>query len=229
MNGKIIVFEGIDGSGKGTQSKELYEYLQNLNYKVILLEFPFYNETFFGKEVGEYLNGVFGQLDEVHPKFSAMLYAGDRFEKKETILKKLNDGYMIICDRYVPSNIAHQTAKYQNESERKKLKQWIEELEYNVYGLPKPNIVLFMDMNPNLSDKLVLKKDIRNYTNKQKDLHESDNTYLVNVYKIFKQMTKNTNWFNIECQDSNNGLKSIQTIQSEIINKLTKNNILEPI
>jgi len=208
MHGKIVVFEGIDGSGKGTQSKKLYQHLKELNYKVILLEFPFYSETFFGKEVGNYLNGDFGGLNDVHPKLSAMLYAGDRFEKKELILQKLKDGYIIICDRYVPSNIAHQTAKYKDEDKQEELKKWIKKMEYDIYGLPKPDVVFFMNMNPNISDDLVLKKDTRNYTDKKKDLHESNNSYLIDVYNMFQKMSKSKLWVNIKCQDKENNLKN---------------------
>lgn len=226
MNGKIIVFEGIDGSGKGTQSKRLYQYLKELNYKVILLEFPFYSETFFGKEVGNYLNGEFGGLSDVHPKLSAMLYAGDRFEKKETIIKKLNDGYIVICDRYVPSNIAHQTAKYQDINKQKELRQWIETLEYDIYKMPMPNIVFFMNMHPKISDDLVSKKDTRNYTNKKKDLHESDNSYLIDVYNMFNQIAKDELWINIQCQDINNNLKSVEDIQNNILQELQNKGII---
>jgi dTMP kinase len=221
MSGKIIVFEGIDGSGKGTQSKILFNYLKSKkNIKVILLEFPFYNETFFGKEVGNYLNGKFGGLNEIHPKLSAMLYAGDRFEKRDEIINKLEEGYLIICDRYVPSNIAHQIAKISDIQERSILKEWIKELEYNIYKLPKPDTIIFMDMNPNLSDKLILKKDTRDYTDMKKDLHESDNSYLINVYNTFTNIAKDENWISIQCQNKENQLKSIEDIHSEILNNL---------
>lgn len=220
MGGKIIVFEGIDGSGKGTQSKKLYQHLKNRDKKVILLEFPFYEETFFGKEVGNYLNGKFGKLDEVYPKLSAMLYAGDRFEKKDLILKKLQQGYTIICDRYVSSNIAYQTAKYKNKKEQKTLQKWISHLEYKVYSLPKPDVVIFMDMNPEICDNLVLKKDARNYTDKKKDLHESDTTYLLDVYSAFQEMFDDKIWINIKCQNKNNKLKSVEKIHNKILKKL---------
>ena len=225
----IIVFEGIDGSGKGTQSKKLYKYLKKLDYKVVLLEFPFYSETFFGKEVANYLNGNFGGLDEVHPKLSAMLYAGDRFEKKEFIEDKLNDDYIIICDRFVPSNIAHQTAKYKTKKEQKELKEWIEELEYGIYALPRPDIIFFMDMNPNISDDLVLKKDARDYTDKKKDLHESNSSYLLDVYHIFEKMSKKRPWINIKCQDKNHKLKSVEKIQSNIVKTLEKRGVIKKI
>jgi len=219
MTGKIIVFEGIDGSGKGTQSKKLYTHLKSLKHKVALFEFPFYEDTFFGKEVGNYLNGKFGSLNEVHPKLSAMLYAGDRYEKKDEIIEKLNQNYIVICDRYVPSNIAHQTSKYLDNKKKRELKEWIEELEYKVYKLPKPGIIFFMDMNPSFSSDLVLKKDARNYTDKKKDLHESNNSYLNNVYKTFKHLTKENNWINIKCQRKNN-LKNVEEIHLEILNNL---------
>lgn len=218
MHGKIIVFEGIDGSGKGTQSKKLYKYLKEKKEKVILLEFPCYSETFFGKEVGHYLNGDFGGLDEVHPKLSAMLYAGDRFEKKETILKHLKKGYIVICDRYVPSNIAHQSAKIEDKTTQKNLIKWISKLEYKIFGLPKPDIIFFMDMNPNISDDLVLQKDKRSYTNKSKDLHENDNSYLLKVYGMFKKLSKS--WITIKCQNKNNKLKTVDEIHTKILKKL---------
>jgi len=221
MLGKMIVFEGIDGSGKGTQSKKLYEYFKLLDYKVALFEFPFYDDTFFGKEVGNYLNGKFGSLNEVHPKLSAMLYAGDRYEKKDEIIEKLNQNYIVICDRYVPSNIAHQTSKYKNGKEKNKLREWIEELEYKVYKLPKPDTIFFMDMNPNFSSDLILKKDARNYTDKKKDLHESDDSYLKDVYHTFKNLTKEENWINIECQ-TQNSLKNVEEIHLEIIKFIDK-------
>ena len=219
--GKLIVFEGIDGSGKGTQTKKLFNFLKDKGIKTELFEFPFYSETFFGKEVGNYLNGEFGGLNEIHPKLSAMLYAGDRYEKKNELIEKLNQGYLVICDRYVPSNIAHQTAKYNDIKEKNGLKKWIEELEYNIYKLPKPDLIFFLNMNPDISDKLILNKAKRDYTDKKKDLHENDNSYLKNVYHTFCEMVSNENWENIMSNENDN-LKTIEEIQHEIIDTLAK-------
>jgi len=221
MKGKIIVFEGIDGSGKGTQSKKLYRYLKSTDEKVALFEFPSYDETFFGKEVASYLNGNFGSLNDVHPKLSAMLYAGDRYEKRNQIVEKLDQGYIVICDRYIPSNIAHQISKFKDDKDKYELKRWIEKLEYEVYKMPKPNTIFFMNMDPEFSNKLVLNKKKRNYTDKKQDLHEINSSYLCNVYKTFKKLAEEENWVKITCQTTNN-LKSAEDIHLVIVKLFQK-------
>ena len=221
MKGKIIVFEGIDGSGKGTQSKKLYRYLKSTDEKVALFEFPSYDETFFGKEVANYLNGKFGSLNDVHPKLSAMLYAGDRYEKKNQIVEKLDQGYIVICDRYIPSNIAHQISKFKDDKDKYELKEWIEKLEYEIYKMPRPNAIFFMDMDPKISNKLVFNKKKRSYTDKKQDLHEINSSYLYNVYKTFKKLAEEENWAKITCQTANN-LKSAEDIHLEIVKLFQK-------
>lgn len=211
MNGKIIVFEGIDGSGKGTQTKLLYKHYDKKGIPVKLIDFPGYDRTFFGKVVGEFLNGDFGKLNEVHPKLSAILYAGDRYEHLKDIKSYLEKGYLIILDRYVSSNIAHQTAKLKVD-DRKILEDWIEDLEYNIFGLPRPNLTIFLDMPPEYSKELVLKKEARSYTDKKEDIHEEDKTYIEKTYEVFKTLSKKNNWVTIECVD-----KDIETINNEII------------
>jgi len=197
--GKIIAIEGIDGSGKNTQSQNILQAYLAQGANVSKMSFPAYDKTFFGKEVGHYLNGHFGGLDAIHPKLSAMLYAGDRFECKPDLLRKLADGDTIILDRYVHSNVGYQTAKLPVQ-ERAELRAWIEELEYDVYGLPKPDVVIFLDVPPATSSELVLKKEARSYTDKKKDLHEADDSYLGKVYSVFKEMAaSDERWVTIDC------------------------------
>lgn len=212
--GKLIAIEGIDGSGKNTQTNRILNELLNYSSKVSKISFPRYAETFFGKEVGFYLNGGFGSLEQVHPKLSAMLYAGDRFECKEEILEKLSNDGIVICDRYVQSNIAHQVAKVSLDYQAE-FRSWIEELEFKVYSMPKPDLVIFLDVPPETSNQLVLKKDSRVYTDKKRDLHEEDISYLEKVYHVFKDLSVEDNWVTIECFE--NGLL---LSEDQIFNKI---------
>lgn len=214
MKGNIIVIEGIDGSGKKTQSEKLFQYLISKGLQCKLLSFPSYQETFFGKEIANYLNGVFGSLHEIHPKLAAILYAGDRFEKRDYIMNEIERGTILICDRYVPSNIAHHASKLP-APDHLKFKEWIELLEYHVFRLPQPDYVIFLDMPPHLSMRLVLEKDRRNYTSKKQDLHEEDQEYLMRVYDVFNLLSQDNNWTRIKCYE-NDSLRTIEDIHDQV-------------
>ncbi len=218
MQGKIIVLEGIDGSGKNTHAKLLQQYLISSNFIAKVLHFPLYQETFFGNEVANYLNGKYGDLKNVHPKLAAMLYAGDRYEKKSYILQELKKGTFFIFDRYVPSNIAHHAAKL-DPSQWMLFKKWIETLEYNVYKLPFPNKVYFLDVPPKIAMELVLNKEERTYTHKKQDLHEENLDYMNEVYKVFSLLCDEDSWTRIICS-MNDTVKSIEEIQKELRNKV---------
>lgn len=217
----IIAIEGIDGSGKNTQAKILAEKLSKQGNAVVLMGFPCYSETFFGHEVGCYLNGDFGGLNEVSPKLASMLYAGDRFEKKNYILNSLENGAIVIIDRYVSSNVAHQSAKVFG-LDRIKLQNWIEELEYSVYGLPRPNINILLNLDADNSSKLVLMKSARDYTEKSKDLHEENSLYLEEVANVYHTLALDSdNWTIVECLDSK-GLRSINDISDDVFVAVSK-------
>lgn len=198
MKGKIIVIEGIDGSGKNTQTMALYKHLLKRGLNTKVLHFPLYDETFFGREVANYLNGYFGKLDEVHPKLSALLYAGDRFEKRDYLISELEKGTVLVLDRYVPSNMAHHSVKLPWE-ERKEFIEWIKLLEYTTFKLPEPDLVIFLDMAPQISQSLILAKSARNYTDKKQDLHEENLLYQIEVYKMFKELAQSENWISVKC------------------------------
>lgn len=215
IKGKLVAIEGIDGSGKNTQAVAISEYLKKINIENVKIHFPLYSETFFGKEIGCYLNGKFGSLESVHPKLSSILYAGDRFEKKQFIEDNLNVGKIIICDRYVPSNIAHNSVKLPVE-DQEKFESWIEELEYKVFCIPKPDLIIFLDVNPILAKENVLKKKIREYTDKKQDLHEENQDYMESVYGKFKQLAHTNNWSQISCSNDFS-IKSANAITQEIL------------
>jgi len=211
----LIAIEGIDGSGKGTHAQHLHDALKNNGIPSKLLTFPNYGSTFFGKQVGRYLNGDFGDLNSVPVELSAMLYAGDRYEMRQTITESLDNGFVVICDRYTPSNLAHQTAKMPADRQDDFI-AWLEELEYGIYKLPKADIVFWLDMPVDIAMRFVLKKNKRNYTDKKMDLHEASASYLTSVQTVYSRLSSRSNWVPLECAAAGNA-KTIESIQKDIV------------
>ena len=220
MQGKLITFEGIDGSGKGTQSNLLQNRLEALGIATELFSFPCYENTFFGKEIGAFLRGEFGGINDVHPKLASILYAMDRLELKEKIINGLNEGKAIICDRYVDSNIAHQSSKLPF-TEQANFILWIEKLEYGFNQMPKPDITFFLNVPIEVSKDLVLKKQKRNYTDSKEDIHEQAYGYLEKVYNAYLNIDHGSRWRSVDCCE--NGLMLKETsINDTIFNMISK-------
>lgn len=227
--GKLIVIEGSDGAGKATQSTLLKKNLEEQGYKVAMFSFPQYEKTFFGKEVGEYLNGGYGDRKNIDPRLIQMLYAGDRFEAKAEIEHALDNFDFVICDRYAPSSVGYGLAKFNTKGDtlteqQLELKDWMETLEYKVFGIPKPDQIYFLFMPVDMGTKLVEKKDRRGYTDKTKDMHESDLAYLNACNETFYKLSllEPELWTTIPCCDPDsaegdlNAVFSIETIQKFI-------------
>src|SRR5436305_1652515 len=169
--GKLIAIEGIDGSGKRTQVELLASALRAMGHSVCATGFPQY-ESWFGNMVGQFLNGELGPLETVDPHFTALLYAGDRFEAKPKIQAALNEGKVVLIDRYIGSNLAHQSARAPAEK-RDAFRRWIEHLEYNIYDLPREDLILYLRVPPAEAQKLVTQKSQRTYTPAKHDLLEA--------------------------------------------------------
>jgi len=220
MTGKLIVIEGIDGSGKNTQAIRVTEELTKMGIKSVQIQFPSYNKTFFGKMAGNYLDGKYGKIDELPPELVAILYAGDRFEKKGEIENLLSDGYIVICDRYTPSNIAHHGGKISDPEKRREFIRWLEELEYEVFKIPRPDQVVYLNITPEVSQELVMKKEAREYTDKKKDIHEENKEYLYNVYECYKDLCRNRGWIHVSCLDENKQLRPVEKITEDIVSEI---------
>ena len=143
---KFFVVEGLDGSGKSTQLKLLRRYFTRNKTAFQYLHFPRTDTGVFGELIARFLRGELGDISQVDPYLVALIYAGDRMDASETIKKWLSEGYTVLLDRYVYSNIAFQCAKTEIPSERKKLKEWIYHLEYDYFKIPKPDLSLFLDV-----------------------------------------------------------------------------------
>ncbi len=201
----VVAFEGLDGAGKGTQSERLSARMSAKGIDNSLYSFPNYKGTSFGLEVAKYLNGGFGSLDEVPPQLPVMLYAMDRFEMKKKIIADIKAGTNVIFDRYVASNIAHQAVKFP-ENERKTFTDWVKRLEYNILEMPSPDVVIFLDACPDLAGRMVEKKGKRVYTDKAKDIHEENDSYMKKVYDMYKTMAHDEDWIIMEVTDGENML-----------------------
>ena len=216
----IVAFEGLDGSGKGTQSQILSAKMSAKGIDNSLYSFPNYKGTNFGLEVGKYLNGGFGALDEIPPQFPVMLYAMDRFEMKKSIMADIAAGSNIIFDRYVPSNIAHQAVKFP-ENQQKTFSDWVKRLEYNILEMPSPDVIIFLDASPEIAGKMVEKKDKRSYTDAAKDIHEENENYMHKVYNMYKKMALEEDWLIMQVTDGENML-SEDIIAKNIIVELAR-------
>jgi dTMP kinase len=192
--GTLIAIEGIDGSGKGTQAAKLVDALKAGGRTAVVISFPRYKETFFGARVGDFLNGEFGGLGEVHPLLAATLFAGDRFESKSMLEEALVQHQFVILDRYVASNIAHQAAKRGGE-ERKQLSRWIEWLEFETYEMPQADRTILLDISAEQAQQLISKKSKRVYTDQSRDLQEADAGYLAAVRQVYLDLAATeSNW-----------------------------------
>jgi dTMP kinase len=216
----LVAIEGIDGSGKGTQAKLLLQRLVELGRPARLFSFPQYEHSFFGQEIGRYLNGHFGELNAVHPSLAALLYAGDRFEARDALGRLLGEGSVVVCDRYVGSNQAHQAAKLPPE-ERPAFFDWIEKLEYGVFGLPRPDLVIFLDLPPVIATELVHRKEARSYTDQAADIHEADWDYMRRVYGTYQQLAASHGWTRIPCVE-NGELRSAEAIRDAMWSEVAK-------
>jgi dTMP kinase len=217
--GKLIVLEGIDGSGKRTQLDLLAQAFTARGIPFAQVGFPNY-EGFFGKMVARFLNGEFGSLDAVDPHFSALLYAGDRLESKSSIESALAAGQCVLADRYIGSNLAHQGGRMLDD-DRDRFLEWLKHLEYEIYGLPKEDLVLYLRVPVEEAQRMVGQKATRTYTDKRHDIQEADVEHLEAAAQVYGQLSRQPNWASIECWDAAaNALRSPESIHADILAKV---------
>lgn len=224
--GLFILIEGTDGSGKTLQTKILMRHLKKLGHKVQEISFPRYGEKSCAL-VEDYLNGKFGSAQEVGPYRASIFYAIDRYAASFDIKKWLKQGKIVVCNRYVGSNLAHQGGKIKNQTQRQKYIAWNYNLEYNIFGLPKPDISIILHVTPKISQELVDKKGEREYLHgKRRDIHEDDLRHLSDAEHAYLQIAETFKEYRlVECVKENRILppqeihnKIWQVLQSSIFN-----------
>ena len=172
----FIVLEGVDGSGKSTQIANLQRMFAEQGIPTQYLHFPRFDAPYFGDLIARFLRGELGSIEQVDPYIVAMLYAGDRRDAAAMIRGWMDEGKVVICDRYVYSNIGYQCAKVADVAEREKLREWILSLEYDYFAIPRPDVSLFLDVPFAFTERKLLQDvregDDRAYLNGKKDIHE---------------------------------------------------------
>lgn len=213
--GVIIVIEGTDSSGKETQTKLLYERILKEYEKTKKISFPNYDSPAC-EPVKMYLKGEFGKDPRnVNPYAISTMYAIDRYASyKMEWGEMFNHGGIIITDRYTTSNMVHQASKLEDE-EKEKYLNWLEDLEYNKMGIPKPDIVIFLNMPINHALKLMEKRKNKITGNEKKDIHESNKEYLKKSYNNACEIAKKYNWKEVLCTDGER-IKTMNEIADDI-------------
>jgi len=193
--------------------------LSERNVPLSQISFPRY-EGFFGKLVARFLNGDFGPLDAVDAHFSALLYAGDRYEAKPGIESELSAGRTVLADRYIGSNLAHQGARVRSD-DRGEFIDWLKKLEYEIYSLPAEDLVIYLRIPVAEAHRLVGEKGARNYTKLRRDILESDIAHLKAAAEVYDELARQPHWVRIECFDANAcALRSPDAIHAEILNAI---------
>lgn len=216
----MIVIDGSDGSGKATQTKLLVKRLKKRGEHVRTLDFPQYEKNFFGAFVGECITGEHGDFLTLDPHITSVIYAADRFESSEKIKKWLHDGCTVVLDRYVSANQIHQGGKIFDARKRKEFLLWLDEMEYGVFKMPRPHMVIYLDVPIMTSVGLLrhAQQKKKKYLKEGKsDLVEQSMDYLSNARNsaIWLSRTQK-NWHRIQCV-KDGSLRAIGDIHEEIM------------
>lgn len=208
--GKFIVFEGTDGSGKKTQAELLLVHLKNSNVGHAYFDFPRYNESFFGTLAGELLSGKLGE--NIPSKLAVLPFACDRWLVKENIKKSINEMKLVLSNRYSASSAVYHAAKLPI-SEQEDFMNWVFQLEYEIIGLPREDLVLYFHM-PVAFAQVLMK------TRGAKDTYEKNIELLKTVERLYLSLAKKSaNWRTIECM-KHDEIKKPDEIHREVLDIL---------
>jgi len=220
--GKLFVIDGTDGSGKQTQFEKLKMRLTNEGIEYKTVSFPNYdNES--SSLVKMYLSGEFGEnAKDVSPYIASTFYAADRYATfKRYYEEYYNNGGIILADRYTTANMVHQAGKINDKKEREKFLDWLYDFEFNLYNLPVPTKVFFLNMPTETALELIKNRENKFSHTDKKDIHERDKTHLLDSYNAACELVDKYNWCEIKC--TNKGvLRTIEDIHEDIYNEIRK-------
>jgi dTMP kinase len=218
--GAFIVIEGTDGSGKGTQFQLLRDRLIQAGYQVEAFDFPQYDKpsSYF---VNQYLNGQYGSADMVGPYTASLFYALDRYEAAPRIQKALEEGKVVIANRFTGSNMGHQGTKFRNPEERRGYFIWLDNLEFEMLQIPRPDVSFVLRVPVDIAVGLIDNKGARTYTDKKRDVHEADRSHLERALAVYDDLTQlfPKDFQRIDCVRSGK-LLDIEAIQTMLWEKI---------
>ena len=197
--GLFLVFEGIDGSGKSTQAARLAETAKARGLGVASFSFPLYDDNPFSRAIDRYLNGDLGSLDHARP----------------ALVRAIEENDLVVCDRYVASNLAHQGSQLEGP-ERNELIEWLLEVEYGEFRLPKPDRVVLLDAHPSLARQLVAQKGARSYTTLEADILESDEAHGDASREIYLELARRDGWHVVETAGEDAAVRDVDAIAADV-------------
>ena len=220
--GSLFVIDGTDGSGKQTQFMKLQERLKSEGIEYKTVSFPNYDSP-SSSLVKMYLSGEFGtNAKEISPYIASTFYAVDRYATfKKDLEEYYNKGGIILADRYTTANMVHQAGKISDIEEREKFLNWLWDFEFNLYSLPIPTEVFFLNMPVDTALELIENRQNKFDNNAKKDIHERDKNHLIDAHEAACYVAKKYNWYEIKCVE-NNKLRTIEDIHEEIYKEIRK-------
>ncbi len=226
----FLVIEGLDGSGKSTQVKLLREYLEDAGKEYRYIHFPRTESGVFGELISMFLRGDLGKIDAVNPYLVALLYAADRNDAKADMLEWLSEGKLLVADRYVVSNIAFQCAKMETGEQKKQLAGWICHLEYTHFGIPRPDLNIFLDVPSGFTrDKLRNNRfgSERGYLRGKSDIHETDLEFQKRVRLVYTDQAESDQSVKmVKCYDDNMAILQPCEIFGKVLELLKRENLI---
>lgn len=220
----FIVLEGLDGAGKSTQITKLRDMFRAKGVESEYLHFPRFDAPIYGELIARFLRGDLGSVESVNPYLVALLYAGDRADAAASIREWLSDGKVVIVDRYVYSNIGYQCAKIADSAERNTLREWILHTEFEEFGIPKPDLSLFLDVPFAFTERKlteVREGEDREYLQGGKDIHEASLDLQRRVREVYlESATHDDDLKVVDCSTEEGSMASPEMIFERIMERV---------
>jgi len=220
--GTLIVIDGGDNVGKATQADLLMRRLVEENIPVGKLDFPRYSQNTFGHLLQDCLKGSCGDFMSLHPKIAATLFAADRFESKQQIKDWLDEERTVVLDRYVSANMLHQGSKIDDPDDREEFLSWLDHVEYDIFGMPRPDLTIYLEVPPEESMKLL--QYVVEIGAEEPDVAEADREHQEKVAACANYLRQSRDkWITIQCLDDSGQLRAREDIHQELFSIVKDN------